>query len=654
MLSGGLLRCLAVLILSNRVLSAPHQDAWQDLTIHKRNHLLARQEPLSATERPASPTQPPLILPDPAEPETSAPIPYIIVTQRDPTKEQDVIKEQIQYLKNILSTEAVPGSLEEVASKRTGLVVFFKAAITSAQADAIASLPGVGSVTPDERLQEDESPSSAPPSLTPRQEREPGPPGLPGLSTSTRLQSDAVDELKIVSQPPGSNLKDLPGYRYASEAGKGVTIYVMDSGANPQNPEWAGMTGTKEFLYVADVKREETDSRNHGTCVASKATGPAYGTAKDANLVMVKLPDRKMKSAVLTALVEISNDVYQKGIEGKAVINMSIGHVLVEQDPTALAEQNSTSTVMAYRLLLVSLMAEDIVIVAGSGNDADSESIDVSTYPALFGTTTDLIVVGAVKKNGNRAEFSQGSSDQLTTSAPGYITCGSGRSDGSDKRHGTSYAAPTVAGVVAVWLSQAEHRARLQVPGKVAANTKAMVKSLSYARVRGGPPVIWNGIDPRRRACRVIKNPANRRRQDGDATDCEEEATPTSAAAAAPTGSSSTTSRPPPPPPPFRPSWSENPQGFRRVFERDGVASDNYDATSNSASERVTGNIEQWCLAKCTDRCASVFLYRVLQFRRGAYFNPYYVCNRYNTAWSTDFVKPSSNSIDSGVAFNKV
>lgn len=155
------------------------------------------------------------------------------------------------------------------------------------------------------------------------------------------------------------------------------------------------MKGTKEFLYVADVKREEKDSRNHGTCVASKATGPAYGTAKDANLVMVKLPDRKMKSAVLTALVEISNDVYQNGIEGKAVINMSIGHgeshtahpiplflsrpvllkhnsrlVLAEQNLTALAEQNSTSTVMAYRLLLVSLMAEDIVIVAASGNEA--------------------------------------------------------------------------------------------------------------------------------------------------------------------------------------------------------------------------------------------------------------------------------------------
>ncbi|TQN69480.1 Subtilisin-like protease 3, partial [Colletotrichum shisoi] len=383
--------------------------------------------------------------------------------------------------------------------------------------------------------------------------------------------------IHLSSQPPSSSLKDLPGYRYASEAGKGVTIYVMDSGANSRNPEWAGMTGTKEFLYVADAEREERDTRNHGTCVASKATGPAYGAAKDANLVM------------------ISDDVHQKGIEGKAVINMSIGHVITEQNLTALAEQNSTSTVTAYRLLLVALMAEDVVIVAGSGNDADSDSIGVSTYPALFDTTTDLIVVGAVTKNANRAEFSQGSADQLTTSAPGYVTCASGRSDDSDKRKGTSYAAPTVAGVVAVWLSQAEHRARLQVPGEVAAKAKAMVKSLSYARVRGGPPVIWNGIDPRRRACRVMGNPVNRRRLAGDATDCEEKA--------APTGSSSTTTRPPPPPP-FRPSWSESPQGFRRVFERDGVASDGYDATSNSASERVTGNIEQWCLAKCTGECA--------------------------------------------------
>lgn len=50
------------------------------------------------------------------------------------------------------------------------------------------------------------------------------------------LQYPARDELKVISQPPGAALADLPGYGYAAEAGKGVTIYVIDSGVFVKNP----------------------------------------------------------------------------------------------------------------------------------------------------------------------------------------------------------------------------------------------------------------------------------------------------------------------------------------------------------------------------------------------------------------------------------
>lgn len=52
---------------------------------------------------------------------------------------------------------------------------------------------------------------------------------------SARLQGDAVDELKMVSQPRGEKLSNLAGYGYASEGGKGVTIYIIDTGANAQH-----------------------------------------------------------------------------------------------------------------------------------------------------------------------------------------------------------------------------------------------------------------------------------------------------------------------------------------------------------------------------------------------------------------------------------
>ncbi|KAF4777788.1 hypothetical protein HER10_EVM0007506 [Colletotrichum scovillei] len=612
----GLLRGLALLLLSSGAVSLPHQDSRNDL-MHSRRHLMARQAPVSNTTRPASTrassTQP-LITPDPrtstrvsstwttigtsssapttqtisggeivvavigatyvagagggslvvagvthalapgavvsiigtgangdtpeienisnpapsqnpqtsdpaeSKPPSSAPsvpsstsaaptstsatssstpsstavpTPYIILTSQNSTKEE------IQDLNSTLSRDAAPRSLEEVISDRTGLVAMFKANITTEQANAMSKRPGVAGVTPDERLEEEQPPSSsAPPSSASRQPTATGPPGSPKTSvpnpSDIALQSDAVDELKAISQPAGASIADLPGFGYASEAGKGVTIYVIDTGANAENSEWTGMTGTKGFMYAPGATKDETDFLNHGSCVASKAAGPAYGTAKGADLIAVKLPGTLSLSAIFTALIEISNDVFQKKLEGKAVINMSLGSRIPDK---------LSSTTTAYKLLLVALMAEDIVIVTASGNDAQYGVDDVTEYPALFGPTTDIIVVGATENDGYRAFFSQGTGDQLTVSAPGFVDCASGRSAGSQELYGTSFAAPAVAGVIAVWLSQDEHKARLQVPGSVATNVKEMVKSLAYSRVEGEPAVIWNGIDPRNFRC---------------------------------------------------------------------------------------------------------------------------------------------------------
>ncbi|WQF79045.1 Putative peptidase S8/S53 domain, peptidase S8, subtilisin, Ser-active [Colletotrichum destructivum] len=208
------------------------------------------------------------------------------------------------------------------------------------------------------------------------------------------------------------------------------------------------------------------------------------------------------------------------------------------------------SAISTFKQVIVDRLAEDIIIVTSSNNKKavsslfsynttflhfnlpcytltnkykGSRSDKVSDYPALFGKTTDIIVVGAVEDRGTRATYSLGTGKELTTSAPGRVKCASGDSSGSQRSFGTSLAAPAVAGVIAVWLSQDEYRTRLQVSGKVATNVKAMVKSLSYPRIRRGPPVIWNGIDPRRFA------------------------------------------------PPPKPQWSKKPQGFQRVYERDNT-----------------------------------------------------------------------------------
>jgi hypothetical protein len=40
----------------------------------------------------------------------------------------------------------------------------------------------------------------------------------------------------VDSQPMGVSLLDLEGYDYIRQAGEGITVYVLDSGANLQNP----------------------------------------------------------------------------------------------------------------------------------------------------------------------------------------------------------------------------------------------------------------------------------------------------------------------------------------------------------------------------------------------------------------------------------
>ena len=50
------------------------------------------------------------------------------------------------------------------------------------------------------------------------------------------MQQNAPDELKIISQARGAYLSRLPGYAYDSMGGRGVTVYVIDTGINQHHP----------------------------------------------------------------------------------------------------------------------------------------------------------------------------------------------------------------------------------------------------------------------------------------------------------------------------------------------------------------------------------------------------------------------------------
>lgn len=66
---------------------------------------------------------------------------------------------------------------------------------------------------------------------------------------------------------------------------------------------------------------EDLGSDGHGSCAGSKVNGPKYGVAKQVNLVVVKASINIDET--LDGLNKIIEDVREKKLQGKAVVNFS-------------------------------------------------------------------------------------------------------------------------------------------------------------------------------------------------------------------------------------------------------------------------------------------------------------------------------------------
>ena len=53
--------------------------------------------------------------------------------------------------------------------------------------------------------------------------------------TEYEMQPNAPDQLKVISQPQGTALKDLDGFSYSVTAGQDVRVYIIDSGVDTAN-----------------------------------------------------------------------------------------------------------------------------------------------------------------------------------------------------------------------------------------------------------------------------------------------------------------------------------------------------------------------------------------------------------------------------------
>jgi subtilisin family serine protease len=285
----------------------------------------------------------------------------------------------------------------------------------------------------------------------------------------TARQSDAPWNLDVLDGTASSRRDGA--YSYSSD-GRGVPVYVVDSGVSP----------TGDFILsrgFTPVGIDTDDCHGHGTHVAGTIGSTSYGVAKGATIVPIKVFWDEYKNCESTTdyyLALALNWVINNHPGGPGVINMSLGGFVTEE--SFLLED-----VVAFA------KSKGLVVVAAAGN----ENMDACNItPARVASLT----VGASTQNDSRASFSNfGPCVQVY--APGVDIRSNAIGGGSRSSNGTSMAAPHVAGLVARLMSAGTSDPvatirRLALPLISGSNTAERGKIVSFIEgsAPGAPPAL--------------------------------------------------------------------------------------------------------------------------------------------------------------------
>lgn len=214
----------------------------------------------------------------------------------------------------------------------------------------------------------------------------------------TTFQAGAPPDLRFISEPKGPDLSvdDTDEYLYDDSAGEGVIVYVIDSGANPDNPDYYEMEVEPQWLWPTEQVWNDltsadfsqpygsfTDDSNHGSCVVSKVAGFSWGVAKQATVVVVKVLTGSGENnrqemdfmSVLNALSLVQNNMNDRAeagepVSGKVVVNMSFG--------IPLHPIRDAYWIREFEIAVRALLLLDAVIVVAAGNFRVSIVIDTT------------------------------------------------------------------------------------------------------------------------------------------------------------------------------------------------------------------------------------------------------------------------------------
>lgn len=226
-----------------------------------------------------------------------------------------------------------------------------------------------------------------------------------------------------------SDQRELPldgEYEVGRYTGKGVSIYVIDSGIDFSHPDFGGRA--QSGWDFVDNDSDASDCHGHGTHVAGTASGRQYGIAPEADIYSVRVLNCENKgwgSQILKSFDWVIEHAKQQG--QPAVINYSISR----STRWAPLDQAVDRLITEYNLPFVH---------AAANNNTDAcTKTPHSEYSITVGAST----------NDDYRWYSSNWGECVTLFAPGTNIISARNHGGYQSMSGTSMATPHVAGQVA-------------------------------------------------------------------------------------------------------------------------------------------------------------------------------------------------------------
>lgn len=260
--------------------------------------------------------------------------------------------------------------------------------------------------------------------------------------TSDTLVSAAPNPREAIArtyQPWLTQINKPYANQLGAGAGAGVTVGVIDSGAQVSHPVLSGVSVTTYNAF--NLSSDVSDLDGHGTHVAGilagqASIGPTEGVATEASLAIAKVFEPG-NPATGTERVVSRGINWAVNTQSVPILSLSLGG----RAPVLEASlQNAVN--------------KDVLIVAAMGNGGNP----TASWPAKFASEGwaqgKIIAVGAVDKNNLRASFSNydASLANWTVYAPGVDIASSTSIPANNYAYmsGTSMATPMVSGQAAL------------------------------------------------------------------------------------------------------------------------------------------------------------------------------------------------------------